>query len=126
MAIQTGSTAWISLADSFESPRWREVAIVGKNGDWLQVAVRAKKPAETQGQLTAVEFDSKTFFLVEIKAHQLRVFGQEPSLRLIVDPAGLVKKASEVLDSDVEIIFASATEQESVDRGRKPKTSKHR
>ena len=45
---------------------------------------------------------------------------------LSVDPAGLVKKASEVLDSDVEIIFASATEQESVDRGRKPKTSKHR
>lgn len=90
------------------------------------MAVRAKKPAETQGQLTAVEFDSKTFFLVEIKAHQLRMFGQEPSLRLSVDPAGLVKKASEVLDSDVEIIFASATEQESVDRGRKPKTSKHR
>ena len=32
MAIQTGSTAWISLADSFESPRWREVAIVEKMG----------------------------------------------------------------------------------------------
>jgi len=52
------------------------------------------------------------------------MFGQEPSLRLGVDPAGLVKKANEVLESDVEIVFA--TEQESVDRGRKAKTSKHR
>eukprot|EP00435_Cladocopium_sp_Y103_P074514 s171_g49.t1 len=110
MAVSIGAKAYICLADTFDSPRWREALIINVKKDWVKVAVRAKRSSEVASHFATFEADSKTFFLAELKEFQLRAFCSEPCLKLGVEDDLLVKAGEQLLESDSDLCFATASE----------------
>lgn len=111
MAAKPGSLGWLVLADTFDSPQCREGVIVGLKDEWWQLLVRAKRPSEARGHFTTLEHDGKVFFLVEIPCHLLRAYPQESHLKLGVEIDELTKLGKGLIESDSELIIASATEE---------------
>lgn len=117
MAAKPGSLGWLVLADTFDSPQCREGVIVGLKDEWCQLLVRAKRPSEARGHFTTLEHDGKVFFLVEIPCHLLRAYPQESHLKLGVEIDELTKLGKGLIESDSELIIASANEEKSQPAG---------
>ena len=89
--------------------------------EWVHVAVRAKRPSEVKDHFSSFTFDGKCFFMVELKLYQLQAFhGGETCLMLGVSLEELVKEAGTFLESDPELIFATASEPDQLHH--RPKT----
>ena len=84
---------------------------MGLKDEWCQLLVRAKRPSEARGHFTTLEHDGKVFFLVEIPCHLLRAYPQESHLKLGVEIDELTKLGRGLIESDSELIIASATEE---------------
>eukprot|EP00434_Breviolum_minutum_P003570 symbB.v1.2.003140.t1/scaffold177.1/size287523/5 len=112
MAVEVGKVAYLLLAESFDRPRWRQALVVKVDKEWIQVLVRAKQKREVLNHFTCLDYDGKTYFLVELLTHQLRAFYEEPCLDLMAEAENLVDAASQLLVSDSEIVFATASEPE--------------
>lgn len=112
----------MKLTSTFDRPLWREAVVIKLEEDWVHVAVRAKRPSEVQDHFSSFTFDGKCFFMVELKLHQLQAFhGGETCLSLGVSSEDLVREAGTFLESDPELIFATASEPEQLRRGPKTK-----
>ena len=111
MASSVGSKGFVCLSREFDEPRWREAVVVGtsENG-WVTIAVQAKRGGEAKGKLSSFEVGSKSYFLSELQCHQLRAFPQGDCLKLGASGTEIVKGAGNLLTSDPELVYATASE----------------
>ena len=74
MALETGKLAYLCLAATFDNPRWRQVTVVSVGEEWIRVILRARRTGEVADHFTTFSLDGKTFFLAEVRRHQLQAF----------------------------------------------------
>ena len=113
MAPREGSVGYLWLSETFAEPRWREALVLGTKDGWVQMAVQASA-SEAQGSgLAHFEMEGVHFCLVEAQACQVRM-GPSPEdapvLSLDVDRKKLLKAGTELMSSEEELVFATASE----------------
>lgn len=109
--VPVGAKAFVCLSSDFEEPRWREAVVVGtSDNSWVTISIQAKSTEEAQGKLSSFALGSKTYFLSELQCHQLRAFPQGDCLKLGASATEVIKGASNLLTSDPELVYATASE----------------
>lgn len=110
MTANLGQTGFVLLAESFPEPRWREALIVGAEKDWTQLVVRAKTAEEIVSGVSSFSISGKIYFLLECPIHQLRAACSSRYVELGVATGDLMSEAKQLLNSDSELQFATASE----------------
>lgn len=98
--------------------------MVSISQDWIKVVVRAKRAGEVADHFTTFSLDGKTYFLAEVRRHQLQAFHEGECLDLAMDVSALVTKGKSVVESDEEVTYATASDTHQVPaagRDRRPK-----
>ena len=109
--VPVGAKAFVCLSSDFEEPRWREAVVVGtSDNSWVTISIQAKSTEEAQGKLSSFALGSKTYFLSELQCHQLRAFPQGDCLKLGASATEVIKGASNLLTSDPELVYATASD----------------
>ena len=125
MAAQLGQVAYIHLSDQFRAPRWREGLVIAVRRNWIRLVVRAVDAAEVVEGLSKLEHESQTFFLLECPVTHLRAACAEPVLKLETSTAELMTQGKDLIASDSDLVFATASDPEPPSRRRaaRPKSS---
>ena len=121
MGPREGSVGFLWLSADFENPRWREALVVGINGDWVQTLVKASPQEVRDSGLTHCTVEDQCFCLVEARAAQVRLgptASEENTLKLLVDRKLLLKAGQDLLVSDEDLAYATASEPPGMGRGR--------
>ena len=110
MAVEPGKLAYIHLAKTFDTPRWREVSVIECKSGWVRVVARAKRAGEVADHFSSFQVDGKTFFLAEVKLVQLHAFYEGDCVSLSVEAPVLIKESQKLKDSEGELTYATASE----------------
>ena len=110
MALEPGKLSYICLAATFDKPRWRQTAVVNISQDWVKVVVRAKRVGEVADHFTTFSLDGKTYFLAEVRRHQLQAFHEGDCLDLAMDVSALVSQGKTLVESDEDVTYATASD----------------
>ena len=125
MGPREGSVGFLWLSADFENPRWREALVIGINGDWVQTLVKASPQEVRDSGLSHCTVEDQCFCLVEARAGQVRLgptSSEENTLNLQVDRKLLLKTGQNLLVSDEDLAYATASEPPGMGRGKpKPK-----
>jgi hypothetical protein len=112
MAACVGQVNFVHLSDSFAEPRWREALVVGQKEEWLQLVVRARSSSEIPEGVSQFTLQQRTFFLLECPATELRVVGATHHLQLEALVSDLIQRGKNIIETDSELIYATASEPE--------------
>ena len=126
MGPREGSVGFLWLSADFENPRWREALVIGINGDWIQTLVKASPQEVRDSGLSHCTVEDQCFCLVEARAGQVRLgptSSEENTLNLQVDRKLLLKTGQNLLVSDEDLAYATASEPPGMGRG-KPKSKR--
>lgn len=110
MVVKAGQVAVLHLGPAFASPRWREAVVLHTEGEWTKTLVRCSTEELEQTELSSLTHEGVPYCLVEAKAHQLRFAAEEEVLTLDVDPKVLATRAKTLLESDEELLYATASD----------------
>lgn len=124
MALEPGKLAYLCLAATFDKPRWRQVTVVSVGEEWIRVILRARRAGEVADHFTTFSLDGKTFFLAEVRRHQLQAFHEGECLDLAMDVSTLVSKGRTLVESDEEVTYATASDTQQMPSTNRPRRSK--
>lgn len=110
MAVEPGKLAFINLAKTFDSPRWREVSVIECKSGWVRVVARAKRAGEVADHFSSFQSDGKIFFLADVKLVQLHAFYEGDCLPLSVEVPVLIRESQKLKESEGELTYATASE----------------
>lgn len=108
--VKVGHRGYLLLSQEFEEPRWREAVIVEIKKEWIKTLVQASQGEIDKMSLGHCRVKDRLYCLVEAQVHQLRLGAPEGSQALESSAQQLVQTAKELLDSEVEPGFATASE----------------
>jgi len=107
--VKVGHRGYLLLSQEFEEPRWREAVVVEIKKEWIKTLVQASQEEIDKMSLGHCRVRERLYCLVEAQVHQLRLGGPEGSQALESSAQQLVQTAKELLDSEVEPGFATAS-----------------
>ncbi len=83
---------------------------IGRSGEWAQTLVRASQEEVERLELSSCQLGDHHYCLVEAQSSQLRLGAPEPRHGLECSAKELAAKGKELLDSDTELGFATASD----------------
>ena len=82
--------------------------------DWIKVVVRAKREGEVADHFSTFSLDGKTYFLAEVRRHQLQAFHEGECLDLAMDVKELVSAGKAMVESEEDVTYTTASDSHHV------------
>ena len=112
MSLKSGHRGYLQLSTEFKSPRWREALVVSVDDEWIHALVKCSQEESELSGLSTIQHDEAFFVLVEAQTHQLRLGVAGEHLKLDTDVGQLRKAGLGLIQSDTELIYATASDPE--------------
>ena len=88
--------------------------MVSVGPEWVRVIVRAKRAGEVADHFTTFSLDGKTYFLAEVRKHQLQAFHDGECLDLALEVSALLTKGKALVESDEDVTYATASDTQQI------------